>query len=1704
MRNNNAGKMNKGFTLVEMLVVLILMTILLGVAAMGIIAVQDQASQISADNNAETVFITAQKKITQLNASGQLEEKVKLIKGSDGKYPTSILVPVYRTDWPFSYPNNFITKSLHNQFSDADSAMLLTSAEIWGDYNYHNIVVLRSKTGDYDKYLNGDTLDPATVLLFELIEDGISERDVLNCAIALEFAPEDGQVFSAFFSQQADSYDYLSGGSGSGGVVDIAKRSYSNRIDKMLGYYGVENLTHIRPGNMGEPKNLGTLTYINGDVLSYHLTFSDDMIGDVMFEELNYTIAVYDDFYDIPALIFKLSGKDLKNKGNDIVNNMISCAVTRFDSKQNPLPMGMYDLPVYWEEKDGKKGLGFILDAADASAAVTLLEKKIEGEDTEAMTIRRGGIQTGDFVKTLSFFRFGTWADTSVYNWTDQIYVEIEAEDNGSGNSNFSELAEAKNMDAVSPMFEETAISGINTTKKECNKICNISNPRHLYNMRYLEDFDLKTLGAAKDEDTSKNYIFKTEFDIKKNLDWGAFADKDNAACAYYASSDNYNGCNTAHRSNSAEFPSIRELKADDSVNGYCGTDSGDDPNLKNVYKISGIKLSKANNELYKLYDNYKSGQAHPTGLFIENKGTIKYFALDQCEVKGEDKVGSICGVNSGTLQYCGTLSTRTASHQDPSIVAGIRHVGGVFGYSAKSGTVEYKNLSNSARVTGQEYVGGITGYLLKSDKVEVYENTFKKVNSITVSYCENSGQIRGLYAGNKSTYGLDAAEKMKVRYIGGIIGYFSGNTNNTKIEYCNSKPLYESGFDKTIYDAFNELKDLEHHDLATYDSAKLTELKKYASGWYVGGIAGAALASTVTNCEAVTGGIVMGDRFVGGIAGFNSSLIQTSNNGSFVFGNDYVGGIAGIIAKADETAGYVAITETQDGNKKAYNSKNSGRVFALYDNVGGICGKCYGQVDASTNQDAAQISGRNYVGASCGCYYGNKINGSSAGKVDGENFVGGVGGYFKQGASGMDGGTKFTGPVIAYGSFVGGIAGCASGGNFIATAFSPSCTELQGNYFVGALMGASIINPGGNDINPKATVNLPNLEMKATAYAGGAIGYNALTDKSTEDIEGILNAMAGIKAELGTEWLIMPSEGRDVQSVTDMVSALDFGTTTGKVLYSGKGVYVKSISPLDTDLVYASGFVGGNADNTILNFSGYTGISNVGAGSITATHIVKQLKVYDQSEGKIVYKDVNLAYSSKFIGKNNSLSSITDCRGAGTYSSESDYRGGLCEINNGTISFTNTNTTSAYNCYASTDTNVDRLGGLCGINNGNISVNMKNLYKAKISGRDIVGGVAGENYGEIILDPPDKAKDGDYKILYVQVETSGSIAGCICGRNVGTIKELHDDRNMKLDEGSYVTAKDCAGGYIGEQIGGMVLKGFNVKQNNASIGIEASDGIAGGIVGRIVSADVKDENSDVILESCIFGNKVNVKGKVSGGIAGSVVLKGTKGVKINGCSIIYNDKNVVKITDYGSGSIVGGIVGSCKLDGGNSKLTIKDCWIQAEIENSSEPEKSAGIIYEAGGATIIDNCRVYCPKAGHGITATEAYSITNCFDGSVKGREKFGSVVTGGIIRNNYCVEKKSGTTVPEGAMPADVTTEGVYALNSSKINNTKFALYAVYEDADHNIQGFDTGMRVKIDPEAMTCFFDDYKNGTSPSNWRSVDEAFEAYISDEAHHYN
>ena len=78
-----SGQKKKGFTLVELVVVLVSMTVILGIAIPSVLHYMKMAEFRKNEENAKTVYLAAESKLTYYRSSGQWEEFKKRI--SDGK-----------------------------------------------------------------------------------------------------------------------------------------------------------------------------------------------------------------------------------------------------------------------------------------------------------------------------------------------------------------------------------------------------------------------------------------------------------------------------------------------------------------------------------------------------------------------------------------------------------------------------------------------------------------------------------------------------------------------------------------------------------------------------------------------------------------------------------------------------------------------------------------------------------------------------------------------------------------------------------------------------------------------------------------------------------------------------------------------------------------------------------------------------------------------------------------------------------------------------------------------------------------------------------------------------------------------------------------------------------------------------------------------------------------------------------------------------------------------------------------------------------------------------------------------------------------------------------------------------------------------------------------------------------------------------------
>ncbi len=1774
MTENGKRKFNNaGFTLVEMIVVLVLITILLGVASIGIIAFQDQARRMKLDDAAENIFSSAQARLTRMYTSGDLKHWQKLLKDADGNY-TVEAVPVINMASSFVPDSNYITRSLMPSESEEGRvmntmAMLQDSASIWGDYSEDNVLIsLKAKAGDYDRYLTSPgSLPNDTLFLFALLTENITDPEILNAAICLEVAPEDAQVFSAFYSLDAESFDYLGKTEGASGVVDISRREYTSREDKELGYFGVETLTHV---SVKPPQDLklGTLKLYNEDTFNGHLSF-DGEVEESAPKYLNYTLTLYDELTKKKVLVFRFSGNDVQNRDADIVANYVTCETYRYGFSQEETALGSCTLPVFWEKRTGDEkvpGLSFVLDAADASAATSILD----GNNKEAEMIRAGQM-TGAFAETLSFFRFGTWTENSLGSWTDRVYAEINAVDDGDEMSGLEEEAFAVS-DPECPFFAdmEFVSSQADAKVKEFGKNAEILNARHLYNIRYFEDFELGNLG---DKNITNYNHYRFTFRLTQDIDWAEFA-----KTSYYATSDKavHVERDGNHKVNAEEFgfPSIRQLRSHNlgnnkmSYDKLTGKKEGSTPegtdNLKLAFAVSGLEISHLDNEVVNTYVDYKEGQKEPTGLFLENQGTIEYFAVDQSHIIGNYKVGAICGVNRGILQFCGTRSTRNDKHPDPTIVEGYEDVGGVFGYNActknpdAKANLYYRDLTNNARVLGRKYVGGITGRLVNGSSVCLDDSgtsaDYGSIDMIGFTRCENYGQVRG-----ESTEGMDPADTC---FIGGIVGYIS-NTQKPldaacALTNCYSHPIYDKKYDEE-YPAIEQLLTIRHAELDE-NSDVMKALNRLNVGYYVGGIAGFAYDITIKYCgsplrnnkytdgygnELEQNAFLFGDRYVGGIVGFTASRFEdnkVSTNCMTVCGNDYVGGIAGITAAADleQTADGVysvsVIEERVDNTKINVNfAVNRGCVFAKHDYAGGLAGISYGTMKSNRVEAygdmSVKVSGRNFVGGITGRHCGGSTadgsNVTVSCSVDGENYVGGMIAYVGSGdVKPYKKNTDVRCSVYGNGSFAGGVFGAVTDSAMADQTdyrYLSKPMALDGRFYVGGAVGAVMLHADGAEHLLMIPVDASELELHATAFAGGLSGYTVLVGaESEEELRSRLDAVGGVSyTELhAADITLQKGIDRHREQNAGIGESLSGSlyVTTSKDTYICK---VKSISPLDDKgLVYAGGVVGINGEISRLNFKQMNYASNkwktnYKVSMISATHIMDVYEVYDTDQLHFVNKEIACAYAGPLIGLNNKNSTIEDslvveCK----MSSEAYYRGGMCEINQGDIKWFNMVSDNMRTGYISDDEAVDHVGTMCGKNEGKIYLNHSPRFIVK--GRHVVGGLVGENYNTIVLQTKGT---GDTLALLkqVDVEASESVAGGVVGRNMGNIvcPYAPQKESIILEYGVKVKAKDAAGGFIGEQYvdethdNEVTIEYFGIDEraNGRSPSIEATEGAAGGIIGRLV-----DLGQGILIQNCSYIPNANgtitfgtvVKGRYAGGLIGEVSMQAQyiseKTTRIRECTVF--GQQIADGTDAMAGGIIGRIDVKTTMAGSAAgNVQILDCIAMSKPKNNNSKDRTAGIIYDAAGRAVIDNCRCYSPTdAAYGICGTDAFSITNCLANDRQGQ--FGSCVEmedKSNFRNNYCITTHESRE-PQGYADTipDVTAPDVYFLAEYNPANQPYHYYGIYKDENGVQQKYKTDLVIRYTgTKPAWASTDQYR-----SLYKGVDADFESYIN--AHGYS
>ena len=206
---------NSGFTLVELMVSFALLLILISISVVGVFAYQDYADFKRQNDYSQTLFLAAQAKITNYDARGDLDKMMRT--------PGDVLLL------------NMIKTPSGKLASQTDSGMSAKKSSIY---------YLTGNRETYEKYLAGEyegKTDEASVrsqMLYDIFDGYLVDKSILKAAIALEYNPEEGIVYSVLYSDKNQEFTYT--GANENGRINICNRQEDYRSEYMIGYYGLE------------------------------------------------------------------------------------------------------------------------------------------------------------------------------------------------------------------------------------------------------------------------------------------------------------------------------------------------------------------------------------------------------------------------------------------------------------------------------------------------------------------------------------------------------------------------------------------------------------------------------------------------------------------------------------------------------------------------------------------------------------------------------------------------------------------------------------------------------------------------------------------------------------------------------------------------------------------------------------------------------------------------------------------------------------------------------------------------------------------------------------------------------------------------------------------------------------------------------------------------------------------------------------------------------------------------------------------------------------------------------------------------------------------------------------------------------------------------------------------------------------------------
>ena len=1576
--NKNIKNNKKGFTLVELMVVLAITAILAALVGGGLIAYTRLARFEKNEANARTLFQTAQISLTRMETAGELDafRRQVMEEGSTGDH----------------FQNDVTV-------TDADGKTLVSRTKT--ELN-QNVAALY-----YDR--TGAAAGNHNALVERLLGDYIYDASLLNASICVEIDVQSGQVYSVFYDTKSDKLRF-----NQDGATNIYDRSYDHRRnDSLVGYYSAEDRVNVVQLVQTKLK-VKNPRLTNGETLT--LSWSgNSSLGDL---DTSYTATAYDakDTGKTKPLFTITIKRDTAGAADDNKQVITEMPVVIYQYDAAGQQTGTEKKKLYFPLSYNKGSFVLTLDAMADAALLRACENSTEVAATSLYSITRLLNDPQDIYIAMRAEPRENYSDTytaskeeptnkentllAKVDTADKAYLKYfrhlynlrwSADWKNAGEGTYMLTPQASNSTGLNWTGGGVTVYCASGGQYPAAKVPSLNDPVAWPTIPELgEKIELTSITTGLTTQTTRVPILNLQLSSKSVAKTGK-AEKDVLADHYVGLIGENKGkisyitlrdpdiqVNVKTETVAAgALPNENQLKLtatkfvtalakDDenwrdvrAVGALCGVNTG---TLENCALTRGTNSSTsalvaaalafdntttatqrtaqtldAGSKSYTYYTDEPRGIGGLVGVAIPETDSV----MQNLTVASDVTVAGLLvdkGTQSVTKTTAADQQAEKARYAAAAAEPGEKNslwrsvgVGGVFGTvdAAQMTTNGNTNIVNNGLVTGNGFTGGIVGNLFTTDTGTGAPSLTGLRNNGTVSAGAN---YKGDTAGNARSLVLG-------QFFGGIAGYGRGVT----LQGCES--VTRSDLTET---------QLKEQVKAGFDTTGTLTDASPLKGDFVGGLVGYGKDITLEDCK--TGrGYVLGSRFVGGLAGgfTGSGVQQNDTNSSDVFGNRYVGGIVsvngsnsiisgmtntGLVAAFGKNAAYVGgIVGVNDAD---WGGSQDPKATATVQN-------CANRMSGDNATDTRRInllkelSGcADYVGGIAGCNGKNGVvtwdeNGTpTLGAIlYGSNYVGGVAGYNDENAkisntSGQN--LTISGQIVAAGKAVGGMIGLNCAPELPSATVKVS--RVAGQQLVGGVIGANLPVGRFTVADDGAFItDVASGRVEADAVAGGIIGYNRLLKDKLANV---------------TLAALLPTIDADTGVLTDStaVKTADYEVTLANF---------QNELNLQAD-IYVGGIVGANDADTKLTIQNATNGATQNALSVGGLNPSNNgafkggVSLNALADGRYDFDDVHGALAGGIIGYATPNTKLENCINYGTVAHKC-AAGGFAGWNEGTITGG-----SMAASLGNRETGYTYLGGVAGVNGGLI----QSAYPAQgcaVRGDSYVGGIAGVNLGG-------DAAASKGLIICTENNSTGTVeanqyAGGVAGANVGNI-------SLSGQLQSSVTANKYAGGVTGINTDKGSIYG-DENANGAVGGSVIAANYAGGVAGTNRAEITRVDNHASVRASTQY----------AGGIAGENAVGG----KISACVHAQNQV-------YATNGEAGGIAGN-----NNKDALIENVQVRADVTaaNGTAGGVTAtnfGIIGQDSGlesSSSVSGCTI--TGASESIGAIAAYNSADATIRNVK-----------------------------------------------------------------------------------------------------------------------